>query len=102
MRIVTETTVKAWAKRHPDAASSLAGWMASTKAADWKALADVRRTFPYADPVTVASGKTVTVFNIAGNKYRLITAVHYNRGVVFALMFMTHAEYSKDRWKGQL
>jgi mRNA interferase HigB len=62
----------------------------------------VRRSFRSADEVTVASGRTVVIFNIGGNRFRLITAIHYNRGKVFELRFMTHAEYSKDRWKDDL
>jgi mRNA interferase HigB len=41
----------------------------------------------------------VFVFNIRRNDYRLIAAVHFNRQIVYTLRFMTHAEYSKDRWK---
>ena len=50
----------------------------------------------------VASGRTVLVFNISGNAFRLIVAMHFNRGLVFALAFISHAEYSKDRWKDTL
>ena len=42
------------------------------------------------------------VFNVAGNKYRLITEVDYAGILVVVDMVMTHAEYSKDRWKGRL
>ena len=102
MRLISETTVRDWAKQNPQAASGLEAWIAVAKAMDWQSLVDVRRTFPNADAVTVASGSTVAVFNIAGNKYRLITALHYNRGMAYTLRFMTHAEYSKDKWKSQL
>jgi mRNA interferase HigB len=44
----------------------------------------------------------VTCFNIRGNDYRLITAIHYNLGKVFVLRFMTHAKYDKGRWKDEL
>ena len=44
----------------------------------------------------VASGATVTIFNIKGNTYRLITAIHYNTRIVFIRDYMTHAEYSKN------
>jgi hypothetical protein len=49
--------------------------------------------------VPVASGRTVVVFNIRGNRYCLVTAIHYNRQIVDTLKFLMHAEYSKDRWK---
>lgn len=48
------------------------------------------------------SKRQVIVFNIAGNKFRLMAAVHFNTRIVFALDFLTHAEYSKNRWKDQL
>jgi len=65
-------------------------------------LAEVRAVHPHADPVVVASGRTVVVFNIRGNRYRLATAIHYNRQIIYTLRFMTHAEYSKNRWKDTL
>ena len=44
----------------------------------------------------------MTVFNICGNKYRLIAAIHYNRQRVYVLRLLRHAEYSKDFWKDRL
>ena len=73
-----------------------------TESAEWRNLLDVRRAFHHADAVTVGSGRTVVVFNIAGNHYRLITAIHNNTQLVYALRFLTHAEYDRDAWKEQL
>ena len=56
--------------------------------------AEVRRVFPKADQI----GR-FTVFNIGGNKARLIAAVHYNRGKVYIRHVLTHAEYDRGRWK---
>ncbi|HRI16680.1 MAG TPA: type II toxin-antitoxin system HigB family toxin [Verrucomicrobiota bacterium] len=58
--------------------------------------------FPPADPVEVASGCTVYVFNVAGNKYRMIVAIHFNPGRVFTRRLLTHTDYSKGHWKDQL
>jgi hypothetical protein len=55
-----------------------------------------------ADQVRVASGNPVMVFNICGNHFRLVCAIHYNTGKVFLLRFLTHAEYDQDRWKNEL
>jgi mRNA interferase HigB len=41
----------------------------------------------------------VTVFNFCGNDYRLVVAIHFDRQIVFMLRFLTHAQYSKDKWK---
>ena len=55
---------------------------------------DVRETFGSADQV----GK-FTVFNIGGNKYRLIAVIHFNRGIVYFRNVLTHAAYDKGNWK---
>ncbi len=44
----------------------------------------------------------MTVFNIRGNRYRLIAAIHYNTQRVYVLRLLTHAQYSKDLWKDGL
>ena len=46
--------------------------------------------------------RQVLVFNIRRNDYRLIVAAHFNRQIVYTLRFVTHAEYSKNRWKETL
>ncbi len=77
-------------------------WVAVTKAAEWKSFADVRRTYPTADQVTVTSGRSVIVFNVAHNRYRLIAAVHYKSQIVFTLLILTHKEYGRGKWKNNL
>ena len=102
MRIIKRKTLAAYWRRHPQAEASLSNWYKLTKAATWICLNDVRETFPHADEVKVASGRTVVVFNIAGNKHRLIAALHYDRNKAFTLMVLTHAQYSTNRWKKKL
>lgn len=51
-------------------------------------------TFPSADVVG-----NLIVFNIGGNKYRLIAMIHFNRGKVYVRHVMTHKEYEKGAWK---
>ena len=50
----------------------------------------------------VASLRPVTIFNISGNAFRLITAIHYDTGKVFVLDFLSHANYDKEHWKTRL
>lgn len=50
----------------------------------------------------VGSGKSVIVFTVCGNTYRLIVAIHFDRQMAYTLRFFTHAEYSKDKWKDEL
>ena len=102
MRVIKPSTVRAFERQHAGGSSSLEYWLEVVEAAHWRNLRDVRRSFRSADEVKVESGRTVVFFNIGGNRYRLIAAVHYNVEKVFVLRFMTHAEYSKDRWKDEL
>ena len=102
MRIITERTIKQYADKHPNAKASLITWTEATKRANWQNIQEVRREFPHADLVTVASGNKVTVFNIAGNHHRLVVAFHFNTGMTFILKLMTHADYDKNNWKNQL
>src|SRR5713226_7473830 len=102
MRIITRKRLKVFAEQHSDAAEPLEKWYQLTRQARWQSLQDVRRVYPHADAVTVASGNTVTVFNIRGNRYRLIAAIHYNRQRVYVLRLLRHAEYSKGVWKEEL
>jgi mRNA interferase HigB len=57
-------------------------------------LVELRRIFPHADQVD-----RLTVFNIGGNKARLIAAVHYNRRKVYIRAVLAHAEYDAGKWK---
>ncbi len=102
MRIINEAFLVAAGRRHPPAARHLDAWRKLVKTAAWRNLVDVRQTYPDTDSVTVRSGRQVLVFNIRRNDYRLIVAAHYNRQIVYTLRFMTHVEYSKDRWKDTL
>ena len=102
MRIVTKRRILDYAKQHPNAAANLSAWFTVASAAKWQSIADVRKVFPHADLATVGSSKTVTIFNIAGNRHRLIAAIHYNTRSAFILKILTHADYSKDRWKNDL
>jgi mRNA interferase HigB len=64
------------------------------KAHDFASIEQVREFFPTADKV----GK-LTVFNIGGNKARLIAAIHYNRRKVYIRAILTHKEYDEGKWK---
>ena len=61
---------------------------------EFETYSELRQVFPSADKV----GK-LTIFNIGGNKYRLIVAIHYNREIVYIRDILTHNEYDKGKWK---
>ena len=104
MHIITRRRLTEYANKHPNAAASLTAWHTVARAARWQSqsITEVRKTFPHADAAQAASGKTITIFNIAGNNHRLITAIHYNTGKIFILKILTHSQYDKPNWKKEL
>lgn len=102
VNVITRKRLDEFAARFADAAGFLGQWQVVVSRARWGNILDVRKLYPHADPVRVGSGNTVTVFNVCGNKYRLVVAIHYDKRRVFVLRMLTHAEYSKGRWKQEL
>ena len=82
-------------ERHPDAESPLRLWYRMVTRADWRNLADVRRTYGHADGVRTARGETLTLFNVGGNKYRLIVRIRYDYQLVNVRRVLTHGEYTR-------
>ncbi len=102
MRLIKRSTLTDYATRFPTARQPLDDWARLVLAGAWRNLVETRWMFPHSDQVKVKSGKTVTLFNVCGNDFRLITAIHYDRQKVFVLNFLTHAEYSRNLWKNRL
>lgn len=94
MRIITKRRLHDFWELHPDSKSSLERWYQLVSQNTFATLVDLREAFPSTDQV----GKA-TVFNISGNNYRLITAIHYNTKIVYVLEVLTHAEYSRNEWQ---
>ena len=80
----------------------MTSWWKVAQAADWKSIQDVRRTFPQADAVELRDGTVITVFNVGGNKYRLLCGIVYRYHVVYVRLVLTHKEYTRGNWKVQL
>ena len=78
MHVITRKRLNEFAHKHPDTKSSLARWYAIMRKGRFLNFPQLREIFPHADQV----GK-FTVFNIGGNKVRLIAAVHYNRNKIY-------------------
>jgi mRNA interferase HigB len=89
-------------RQPPQFRSWLERWRDVIQQANWKNIRDVRRQFPHADAVTLPSGTVVTVFNVSGNKYRLLTTIAYPLRQVYVLDVLTHSEYDKEKWKQSL
>jgi len=89
-----------WA-RHPAAETSLKHWYRVVKAAQWSSFAEVRKTLGTTDTYTKGN-RSCVIFNVGGNRYRIIAAINYRIQTVFVGWVLTHAEYSKDKWKDLL
>jgi mRNA interferase HigB len=98
MRIIKDTRLREYSKKHSRASSSLQLWFTAARDAKWKTFEDVRRTFKTADQISLPPYRVV-VFDIGGGAFRLITAIHFNRGIIYIRKFLTHAQYSKGDWK---
>lgn len=94
MRVIKRGALVQFWERHADAKPSLESWYGVVRQATWKTPADLKSVYPSADLV----GRR-TVFNIAGNKYRLIARVNYQTQRVFVLYILTHTEYDRGDWK---
>jgi mRNA interferase HigB len=81
-------------EEHPAALEPLMYWYRIAKRARWQSLAAVREDFRHADAVG-----PLTVFNIGGNKYRLVAAIKYRWQVIYIRHVLTHAEYNQEKWK---
>ncbi|MCC6260641.1 MAG: type II toxin-antitoxin system HigB family toxin [Anaerolineales bacterium] len=94
MRIVTRKRLNQFAEKHPDTKSALQNWYKQIKETKAKSFVELRNFFRSADQVGA-----LTVFNIGGNKVRLIAAIHYNRQIIYIRAILTHEEYDKGTWK---
>jgi len=99
MTLVGQDVLTRAGRRNPPLRNWLVAWAAVVQASSWRSILDVRRAYPSADGVVLPSRTVVTVFNVKGNEYRLLSWIDYGAQVVEALAVLTHAEYEKDAWK---
>ena len=88
MRIIAIGTLRRFWERHPDAKLPLSEWYFKVEAAGWHSFSDLRKDYPSADYV----GNQHYVFNIKGNKYRLVAAVKFTPALVYIRFIGTHEE----------
>ena len=94
MHIITRKKILDFAKRYPECSTALDAWYRIVKHTKFGNIAELRGVFPNADQVG-----GFTVFNIGGNKVRLISAVHYNTQQLYIRHVLTHNEYDKNKWR---
>ncbi len=89
--IISKTILAEFGVKHSDSVDALNKWYSETKQADWNSLSDVKKSFNTVDYV----GNDRYVFNIKGNKYRLVTMMFFSIRTVYIRFIGTHADYDK-------
>lgn len=94
MHVIAKKRLSEFWKKHPASEKRLRVWYGICNRSSFKSFAEMRRAFGAVDKV----GR-FTVFDIGGNKWRLISVVHYNTGKIYVRAVLTHKEYDQDHWK---
>jgi mRNA interferase HigB len=94
VHVVSHKAIRIFCDEHPNARTALDHWYRVAKRAIWSSFAELKHSFNAADFVPPR-----VVFDIGGNKYRLIAEINFMRRVLFIRGIMTHKEYMKGAWK---
>ncbi|MDB9549743.1 type II toxin-antitoxin system HigB family toxin [Dolichospermum circinale] len=94
MHVISRKKLRDFCQEHANSCEILDDWYITASKADWRNLVQVQSVYPQAEAVG-----NFTVFNIKGNKYRLISSINYDKQVIYIRYVLTHAEYDKDYWK---
>ena len=98
MHVISRKALVEFCETHAEAIIPLNTWFKAAVRGNFRNLAELKQTFRTVDYVS-SGGKSFYVFNIGGNKYRLVAAIHFNRQKLFIRNVLTHAEYDRDEWK---
>jgi len=94
MHVITRKKLNEFARDHPAAKRPLDAWFKIMNRAEFQSLIEIRTVFPATDDV---QGRCV--FNIGGNKFRLVTKIEYRWQKIFIVAVMTHEDYDRGAWK---
>jgi mRNA interferase HigB len=94
MRVISKSAWRSAVANDPSLLGPISEWYKVAYLAAWRSLVDVRKVYPQADFVD-----PYTIFNIKGNTYRLIVKIEYRWQIIFVKDILTHAEYTRGRWK---
>lgn len=94
MHIITRRRITEIKTLYPNCASALAGWLKIVEENEFKNFSELKATFNSVDKVD-----DLYVFDIGGNKLRLIASIHFNRQKLFIRHILTHQAYDKGQWK---
>jgi len=89
MRVIAKSTLRAFWTKHKDCEQQLKTWYKEAEEAHWKGGKDIKRDFPSASFLF----DNRVVFNIKGNRYRLVVRINYEYGIVWIRFIGTHGQY---------
>jgi mRNA interferase HigB len=94
MHVITYKRLREFCESHADSCEALDEWFKVASKARWHNLVEVQAVLASAEAVG-----NFTIFNIRGNRYRLIMSIDYERQIIYTKYVLTHAEYNMDKWK---
>ena len=94
MHVISRKALRIFWEQYPDSRAALLRWFKVMQQTRFRNFAKLHAVFPSADKVD-----SWIVFNIGGNKYRLIASVHFNRNKVYVRHVLTHHECDQEGWK---
>ena len=102
MRAISPKKLREFSRKYPDAAAPLDAWLRFVREGRFNNPADLKRAFSTVDLVPIRRGnKNVLyyIFNIGGNKFRLVATIHFNTQILFIRDILSHQEYDAGKWK---
>ena len=94
MHIISRKALVMFCEQYPDSREPVVRWYKIVEKGEFTSFERLKSTFPSADKVD-----DWIVFNIGGNKYRLIASIHFNRGKIYIRHVLTHQDYNRGAWK---
>ncbi len=91
MRVISRRTLREFLKKYADSEEQLKSWYRETEKASWKSINELKSDYPN---VSILKDNKI-VFNIKGNRYRLIVKMNFEFQISWILFIGTHAEYDK-------
>lgn len=91
MRVIAKSTLKKFWTKHNDSESALKSWYSEVANSKWKSAQEIKNEYPSASFLI----NNRVIFNIKGNKYRLIVKINYDYGILWIRFIGTHSEYDK-------
>lgn len=96
MKLISNSALVRFAQIHPESTTVLQGWRKVIEKNSFQNWSELKNTFNSVDKVD-----DLTVFNVGGNKYRIIAFIRFARQIIYIKAVLTHNEYDKGQWKNE-